>query len=85
MQCVLAEAMMSGTVGQNTWFSAISIVLMSLNTQVHKGSYRGVKPYEDYYKIIYTRLGMICVLLLVLPCILNLGVVSTDVKGFSSR
>ena len=81
MQCVLAEAMMSGTVGQNTWFSAISIILMSLNTQVHKGSYRGVKPYEDYYKII----GMICVLLLVLPCILNLGVVSTDVKGFSSR
>jgi len=82
MQCVLAEAMMSGTVGQNTWFSAISTHVVK---HVHKGSYRGVKPYEDYYKIIYTRLGMICVLLLVLPCILNLGVVSTDVKGFSSR
>ena len=24
---------------------------MSLNTQVHKGSYRGVTPYEDYYKV----------------------------------
>jgi hypothetical protein len=48
---VLAEAMMGGTVGQNAWFSAISIVVMSLNTQVHKGSYRGVTPYEDYYKV----------------------------------
>lgn len=48
---VLAEAIMGGTIGESGWFSALSIVIMSFITQVHKGSYRGLTPYEDYYKV----------------------------------
>lgn len=48
---VLSQAVTGGTLGDSAWFSSLKIVALSLNTQVRKGSLRGITAYEDYYKV----------------------------------